>query len=221
MKGGASLDAPLEPPVGLSARRTLGFFLALGLSLAPLVFAAQFEQQLGQASRLAMVWLPWIVLAGWPAAHGSAARDWPLLLAWALPVTALAAWYDRHLGLGLGRLEATFAAGLLVSVTLGEARARAARGCVQSYGALWLVLVGILPALAVALAWGAGTTIEEGASSSWLASFSPLTALWRDVQPVEGDLARQGVESAVFCGSTLACLALLIWTAAVERRRSK
>ncbi|MFT7486784.1 MAG: hypothetical protein ACI9F9_002640 [Candidatus Paceibacteria bacterium] len=202
------------PSRELTLARLGALILALALSSLPLVFGSALEESLVDASRLAMAWTPWIVVAGWPAAPGSR-RDWPLMLGLALPITCLAAWFDLEAGLGVTRLQASFAGGALVSVALAEARARAAAGGVTSYAYLWFVLIAVVPALAVSLAWGGGA---GGSGGNGWPSISPLLAIWRDVQPAEGDMARRGVESALFCPSTLVCLGLCAWAAGRGKR---
>ena len=206
-------------PGAIGAARLGALALGLFLSILPLALGEAWARELGDASRLAMAATPWVVIAGWPGARGSV-RDWPFALGLVLPVWALCAWFDLRLGLGLGRLQATFAAAVVMVACLGEARAQAVRGALAIYGPLWLLVVGILPALAVAAAWGQGQRLTDEGLPGALAAFAPVASIWRDVQPMEGDLARQGIESALFCPSTLVCVALVMICTLLNRRSS-
>jgi hypothetical protein len=185
--------------------------------VSPLLATAQLSEALGDASRLALAWIPWIALVGLPL-RDDPARSWPLALGLALPALALAGWVDLAQGLGSARLEATFLGGLFCVVLLGEARARAAAAGVGAYGPLWLLLVPLLPALAAALAWGTGGRLPPEGPVALLGRISPLAATWHDVQPAEGQLLREAWDSALFCPSTLACLALWLVVVGLARR---
>lgn len=191
--------------------------LAWVLAATPLVLGERLAASLGDASRLALVWIPWVALIGLPLG-AEERRAWPLALGLALPQLALAAWLDLELGLGAARLEATFLGGLICASFLGEARFRAARAGVALHGPLWFLLLPVLPALAAALAWGAGGRLPQEGLAPWLAALSPLGATWNDVQPIEGDLAREAWNSALFCPSSLACVVLWLVTHVLARR---
>lgn len=211
--------AAAAPGARLSLARVGQLGLALALSILPLALGETWRGELGDGSRLAMAWLPWVALIGWPT-RTELGRDWPLALGLALPVMALAARYDVQSGLGPGRLEATFLAGLFVCFALGEARVQAARGQLSAYAPTWFVLVAASPCLAQALRWGSGDSPGGTGLSDILERLSPIISIWRDVQPLEGDLARRGMESALFCPAILACLLLLVLCGVAARRRS-
>jgi hypothetical protein len=215
-EGGAGRrDAPHPNPL---SHRVLGtYLLAWVLAAAPLVASGELVRSLGDGSRLALVWVPWIALIGLPLGPESR-RAWPLALGLALPQLALALWLDLQLGLGPARLEATFLGGLLCVGFLGEARHRAARAGLTLYGPLWFLLVPVLPAVVVALAWGAGGRLPTEGGLAWLAGLSPLTSTWRDVQPLEGELAREAWDAALFCPSSLACVVLWLVVTSLARR---
>jgi hypothetical protein len=202
---------------GIPFARLAIFILAWALSALPLFFSSAFDKYLGDASRLALAWTPWVALIGLPAVKVGH-RDWPLALGLALPVLGLATGMDLRAELGLGRLEATFGAGLLTVCLLGEARHQAALRGVRAYGPLWFSLIAIMPALSVALAFGSAGRVPVGGVAGKLASISPLSAIWRDVRPIEGGFLREALSSALFCPSTIACLLLFLLVSALGRR---
>lgn len=227
-----------EPRQGTPLPRVALYLLAWGLSSIPILAgfwfpAGDLEAALGDGSRAALAWLPWLALIGLPGRNtvglpcedtvglpnaNSKSRDWPLALGMALPLLAVATWIDWRAGLGSGRVAATVVAGLVTLVTLGEARQQATRAGLAMYGLLWFALVAVIPALAVAIAWGAGGRLADSGLASELAGFSPISAMWRDVRPLEGVLYREGWNSALFCPSTLACVSLLMIVAVLGRR---
>lgn len=196
---------------------------AWGLSAAPLWLPDSAAASLGDASRCALAWIPWIALVGLPAG-GRAARDWPLALGLALPVVALAAGVDRAAGQPIASLLATTLGGAWAVAWLGEARCAAARGGARFFAPLWLLLIGGLPALAAALAWGEGG--GGGGAGSGLAEtcarLSPLATGWRSVRPGTG-FAESGLGwSVLLAPSSLACLLLWMATAiAAGRERAE
>lgn len=208
-------------PAGAAVLRTpriLGLLLALLASIAPIALGQEWPKPFGDASRLAMACLPWVVVAGWPSREG-VRRDWPLALGLALPVWALAGWLDLRLGLGAVRLQSSVAAAFVMTACLGEARTQASRRNPTPYALLWLLCLGILPAVALALSWGRGEPVTDEGIAGALRGFSPVASIWRDVQPVEGDLARRGIDSALFCPATLVCVVLALVFGLAGRRR--
>lgn len=204
----------------IGAWRLGSFGLALVWSAGIVYLGQEWHGQFGDGSRLAIACTPWVVIAGWPSSH-RVPRDWHLALGLALPVLALAAWFDLRLGLGPGRLQAGLAAALVMSACLGEARTQASRGLGAVYGFFWFLCMGFLPAAAVAVQWGRGELVSDEGLSSALRAFSPVASIWRDVQPIEGDLARSGLNSAFFCPATLVCMALAVVFAAASRRKPR
>ncbi len=201
----------------IGAWRLAAFVLTLAASVAPIFLGQAWPELFGDASRLAMACTPWVVIAGWPSGN-PVARDWPLALGLALPVWALAGWLDLRLDLGPGRLQATLGAALLMTICLGEARTQASSSAPRAYALLWLLCLGALPAAALALSWGSGNLVSDGGPFGALGAFSPVTSLWRDVQPAEGDLARRGLDSALFCPASLVSVAMAVGFAAAARR---
>ena len=58
--------------------------LAWTLAALPLLAGGRAAESLGDVSRLALVWTPWLALIGWPG-RGGVGRRWPLCLGLALP----------------------------------------------------------------------------------------------------------------------------------------
>jgi len=215
----ADAEAVFEgTPPSLAGFRELGLFiLAWGLSILPILLPERAALSLGDSSRLALVWIPWVALIGWPApAEGArnTRRSWPLALGLALPVTALAAWIDARSGLGRGALEATYLGAALSAILLGEARYQAARGGLAIYAPLWFVTVAGLPALAASISWGVRGELGTSGLAPWLASVAPLGALWENVHPDHSPW-----HAALFCPSTLLCVVICATMTAARQAR--
>lgn len=186
--------------------------LAWTLAALPLLAGGRAAESLGEASRLALVWIPWLALIGWPGRR-EGGRRWPLCLGLALPQLALAARLDRELGFEVSQLLATFLAGLLAAAALGEARDCARGRAAGWYGGLWFLLVPVAPALAAAWGWaGDGVLAGEGVAS-WLARLSPLGSTWGDLRSG----AEEGWVDALLRPSVLACVGLWILVVVFER----
>ena len=210
--------SPTSPPsTAVPLSRTAIFLFAWVLSVLPLTVDGGLQAALGDGSRLALSWLPWIAFVGMPGA-ATEGRDWLLALGLCVPVTAVALWVDQDAGLLAGRLHATNLAGVVALCTIGESRYLAARSDVPSYAPCWFVLVLGLPGLATALAWGAGGRLMEGTWAELLASLSPLSAMWRDVRQVDSSASAEFLGAALFCPSTMSCVVLVVVMAVLSRR---
>lgn len=215
----STLGRTAAPSDSLDWRRGLAWILAACFSIAPLVARGEFEAALGDASRSAMFWIPWFLVIGVPRGPQER-RVWPLAMGLVLPLFALAFEFDWRADLDPRRMQAIGTAGVLVFLCLGEASFQAGRARWSLYGPIWFLLVFLLPALTTALAWSSGGRLRAEGLASNLASFSPISAMWRDVQPPEGALWREAVESALFCPSTLSCVVLVVLASVMARRGS-
>jgi hypothetical protein len=175
-----------------------------------------------QVSRTALVLLPWLVWAGWPAADSSdpqgAGAGWIRrifpALALAAPMLALASELDRASGWAPSDPLHTAAMGLALWGIYGAARAEFARAggrAARVYGAFWLVVVLLVPLLVAVVQLGgaappswAGMAVA-GSPAGWcigrLASDSTLAP------------------GALPDGAPSLALALAAWGAAVALRR--
>ena len=192
--------------------------LAWGLSAATLILPETLERSLGEGSRLALALLPWIALIGLPLWHSPeqgvgdrVRRGWPVALAAALPVLALAGWLDLRAGMGAARLAGVAAFGLPVLVLLGEARHVARPRGRGLYGGLWFVLVPGAAALAAARGWAVSGRLAEGGLEGWLARVSPLSTAWADFEGVPGSPALALLRPAL---GAAALLLAVVWSRA-------
>lgn len=210
-EGSLSADAQAGgSPVAGGGLRPFAWALAWGLGVFALWPPDDVARSLAGASRVALVWTPWVALVGLPGGRGDR-RSWPLALGLALPLVALAAWIDAQSGLGRPRLEADLACGLGLVVLLGEAHHQAGRGGVRAYGWIWLALVAVLPALAVALAWGAGGLLEVEGLGGRLWHFSPVGTIWNEVRPADPALGLIAGLRQPGLSAAAALLAMTVW----------
>lgn len=204
-------------PKQISAARLVGMALAASCSIGMLLFGQVWATEVGDASRLAMGLIPWVLAAGWPGPVGTR-RDWSLLLGLGLPVWALCAWIDLRLGRGLESLQFVLGAAVWMIICLGESRTLAAKAGLRWYGFLWFFLMLVLPSLAVALAWGQGEALGDGESlqaAGQLSRFSPIQAIWSHASTAGAEM---GWTVRLQTPALWACLGLLTLCAVLSSR---
>jgi hypothetical protein len=151
--------------------------------MALLVLESSGLLDLGGGSRLALVLLPWLALAGLPRSARDCERPAPAALFWrsllpllhALPVLAAAAALDH--AARQGGLQGTLLLGIPLLLLLSFAAESARHGALRRglYGALWLVLVPGGALLGAALTWGASQgALDPPSFVTAMAPASPL-----------------------------------------------